>query len=84
MSSFADITSVSVDGQEDIVFGNPVTEIVIEDALLVPSIELQVPNEITTIEIAVEGPQGPPGVQNVFVQSTAPTSPNLNDIWIQV
>lgn len=30
------------------------------------------------------GPEGPPGVQNLFVQSTAPTSPALNDVWIQI
>ena len=35
-------------------------------------------------ETVTTGFQGPPGLQNVRVQTTAPANPNLNDIWIQI
>lgn len=38
----------------------------------------------SNVAIAVPGPQGPPGVQNVFVSSTPPPDPEINTIWIKV
>ncbi len=29
------------------------------------------------------GPQGPPGLQNVFVGVETPINPNLNDLWVK-
>jgi hypothetical protein len=35
-------------------------------------------------QIDIPGLQGPPGLQNVRVQTLEPENPNLNDIWIQI
>ena len=35
------------------------------------------------LKLTAPGPQGPPGLQNVHVDSTPPANPNVNDIWIE-
>lgn len=45
-------------------------------------IETLVAASPNTVEIAVAGPQGPPGLQNVFVGPTPPANPQINWIWI--
>ena len=36
-----------------------------------------------TITVSDVGVKGDPGDQHVYAQSTAPSSPNENDIWIE-
>lgn len=84
MSTIFDVTSVKVEGNTDVVLSSsPMPEISITDTSI-PQVTLQVQQAVETVQVAVEGPQGPPGVQNLFVSSTPPQNPKINDIWIQI
>jgi hypothetical protein len=85
MGLIKDVTSISIDQGADVIIGTgAVEQIIIDDATIAEEIVLNVTSNPEIVEITTVGPQGPPGLKNVYVQSTAPTSPNLNDIWIQI
>jgi hypothetical protein len=85
MGLIKDVTAISIDQGADVIIGTgAVEQIVIDDATVAEEVVLNITSNPEIIEIIDVGPQGPPGLQNVYVQSTAPTSPNLNDIWIQI
>ncbi len=41
------------------------------------------PLTTASVEVSTAGPQGPPGLQNVFIGPNPPTNPTVNMIWIQ-
>lgn len=58
--------------------------ITVVEAQAVGTVGVPVPAPVQTLEVVTAGPQGPKGDQNVFPQATAPTSPQVGDIWIKV
>lgn len=85
MGLIKDVTAISIDQGADVTVGTGAVEtITIDDATVAETITLNVTATPEMVEITTVGPQGPPGLQNVYVQTTAPTAPNLNDIWIQI
>lgn len=81
MSTVFDVRQISATGADDVSFSTVTS---------VPLINLSVPNTISSIAINVPGPQGPRGVQNVFVSSANPAVANgwgpaeSGYIWIEV
>lgn len=54
-------------------------------AVTLPGVTVTTEAPVASISVPiVTGPQGIPGLQNVYVQITQPSSPNTNDIWIQI
>lgn len=84
MSTIFDVTAVSVEGNADVVISTATMPTITVTDMTVPQVSLKVEQEVEVLQIAVPGPQGPPGVQNLFVSSTPPQNPTLNDIWIQI
>jgi hypothetical protein len=84
MSTVFEVTSVSVDGGAASTFDAGIDTITIENAFDTPNVTISTPQDVEIVEVQVPGIQGPPGLQNVFVSDTAPSTPTLNDIWIEI
>jgi hypothetical protein len=94
LSTVFDVASVSVDGGTALNVIQNAIEITIQDATTTPNVELTVQNEVGVVEVTTPGPQGPAGLQNVYVQATDPSkdsngdtvwgSAETNYIWIPV
>lgn len=84
MSTVFDVTAVTVNGGAPTSFGTAIDNVLIQDAFQPINVTVTNPQDIETVEVAVPGIQGPPGLQNVFVSDTAPSSPSINDIWIEI
>lgn len=86
MSTVFDIETIVADDTEINVEHVPTT-ITLEDAITPLVIDIEIPNAIQVVTIEVPGPQGPPGVQNVYVQSTDPSTgwgvEEENYVWIE-
>lgn len=59
---------------------NPSIDILINSPVY--NINVPAPTDTNVIDVITAGPQGPPGVQNVYVQPTPPSSPQVNWIWV--
>ena len=46
------------------------------------AIEITDPGSVSVVEVITAGPQGAPGVQNVYVGTSPPSSPQIDWIWI--
>lgn len=74
MSSVWEVTSVSIDGQQEVNTASSVREVVIQpQALDVPNIDVTTNTE-RVVEVQTAGPQGRPGLQNVYVGPTNPAT----------
>ena len=89
MSTVFDVNALTVNGSGTTSMGTSITDIVITDATIVPNVDIIVNSEVESIEVQVPGPQGPPGLQNVYVGPTDPSvlygwGPEETDfIWIR-
>ena len=72
MGLISDVTSFEVDQVGEVSIVSNMTVIDIDDAFAIPNIDLQEDAGPEFIEIQTEGPPGPPGLQNVYPQSTNP------------
>lgn len=90
MGLISDVTAVEIDGGSPVPFdvSNPVIEI--QDTTTPPSISIQVEATSQIVEVQVAGPQGPPGLQNVYPQTNDPSvefgwgPEEAGFVWLQV
>lgn len=74
----------------DLITTSNIDTIQFVDAFTVPDVELNLDQTVDLIEVTVQGPQGPPGLQNVFVQTENPAlqygwgPEQENYIWLEV
>jgi hypothetical protein len=82
MSTVFDVEGIFVEGESSVAIDSAIDTITITDAMAVQNVTLDVPQELETTVIQVPGIQGPPGVQNLYVQSDDPRKDgNGNTIW---
>lgn len=72
MSLVWDAKSLLVEGNPELALAQSVATVEITTTLAVPEVTLDVPNSTQTVQVEVPGLQGPPGVQNVFIQPNDP------------
>lgn len=92
MSTVFDVTGITVSADVEIpVTINSVESVTIADAMVTPTVTLESDLMVSQIDVEVPGPQGPPGVQNVYVGATNPATipgqewgaEEINYIWIR-
>lgn len=66
------------------VFDTAKSSIIFTVSEVVPSVVHDAISAVSTTVATIPGPQGPPGVQNVYVGATAPANPEIGWIWIQI
>jgi hypothetical protein len=90
MSTIYDVASMTVDGGTAVNVSAPVTTISVVTALTDQIITITPPATTEVVEVQTAGPQGAPGLQNVYIQSTDPAQQfgwgpaQTNFVWIQV
>ena len=90
MSSVFDIGSVQVDTHPEVVLGVVPTNIDIEMETDVTNIEIVDNTDVEVVEVQVPGPQGPPGLKNVYIQENDPSveydwgMEQAGYVWIQL
>lgn len=72
MGLITDVTSLEIEGEDPIAVSSQTTTVTIQDAFSVPDITITPATGPEIVEVQVAGPQGPPGLQNVYIQETAP------------
>lgn len=86
MSDFLGVYTVEIEGLTDqLIVSPPASNL----EVVVPSpdavdVTVQPGVSFNVAEVYVPGPQGAPGVQNVFVGTTPPENPQENWIWMDV
>jgi hypothetical protein len=82
VSTVFDVTGVAVDGGTSVAIDSGIDSITLTDDTTAPNVTIDVPQELESIVVEVPGIQGPPGVQNLYVQSDDPSKDgNGNTIW---
>lgn len=71
MSTVFDAAAIVVDGSTS-ALQPAVSTVNVVVSQTIQSVNLTVPNTTSAIEVQLPGVQGPPGLQNVFVQSNDP------------
>ena len=75
MSTIFDAAEISVEENPDVILGSgtiAVTEVTLSQD--VQTVEIVVDGEVATAQVEVPGPQGPAGLQNVYVQANDPSA----------
>jgi len=72
MSTVFDAASIDVAELPNTALGVAPSTIVITVPTTATSVSITAPNTVGSIDIEVPGPQGPPGLQNVYVSETQP------------
>ena len=73
MGLISEVAQMSVDGSPNITVGTgAIQTIEIIDTQQIPETEIIVPATTQVVEVEVPGVQGPPGVQNVYIQENNP------------
>ena len=81
MSSVLDVSTITV-AEQATENGFEPAEVIFTNSLEVQSIDISLESDVDTVEIVTEGPQGRPGLQNVFVSETNPAlDENGNVVW---
>lgn len=90
MGLISDVTDLEIEGEDTISIAAAVSSITIEDAFAVPDITITPFAGPEILEVQVAGPQGPPGLQNVYIQSNDPAvefgwgAEEAGFVWIQI
>lgn len=88
MSTVFDVSGVNVADEFSTAFSSGIDSIEITDGTSFPSVTLTVPEDVETLTVEVPGVQGPPGLQNVYIQSDDPSSgwgpEQAGYVWIQI
>lgn len=74
MSTVFDVDQISVAGGSSTSFQTSVTEVTIINAFQTPSVSIEAQTSSPVVQVEVPGMQGPPGLKNVYVQSTSPAA----------
>jgi hypothetical protein len=88
VSTIFDIDTIVAD-ETTINVGSVPTTITLQDSLTPMQVALTVNTSPEIVAVEIPGPQGPPGLQNVYVQTTDPAvqyswgAAEANYIWIQ-
>jgi hypothetical protein len=89
VSTVFDVSGISIDGGSVLAVDANVDTVTISDVTTVPNVTISVPEEIESAIVEVPGIQGPPGLQNVYIQPNDPAvefgwgPEQTNYIWIQ-
>lgn len=90
MSTIYDVASMSIDGGTNVNVSAPLSTITVVPALVDQTITIVPPASTSIVEVQTAGPQGAPGLQNVYIQSNDPSvqygwgPEETNFVWIQV
>lgn len=91
MSTIFDAAEITIDETTDVVLGSgSISTVDITLSQDVQTVEVTVDTEIATAVIEVPGPQGPAGLQNVYVQANDPAveygwgAEEAGFIWAQI
>jgi hypothetical protein len=87
MSTVFDAAAISVAESPNSALGVAPSTIAITVPTTVTSVSIAAPNTTSSVDIQVPGPQGPPGLQNVYVSDTPPTGWGPEEegfIWAQI
>ena len=90
MGLISDVTNLEIEGEDTISIAAAVSSITIQDAFVVPDITVTPFSGPEIIEVQVAGPQGAPGLQNVYIQSNDPAvefgwgAEEEGFVWIQI
>jgi hypothetical protein len=72
MGLITDVTELQIDSDDPIAVASSTTTITIQDAFVAPDVTITPSPGPEIIQIQVAGPQGAPGLQNVYVQENDP------------
>lgn len=81
MSTVFDVTTLDTQKGAIALAGGNVTSVEITTTLAVPTFSVEVPNSVTTVEVAVPGVQGPPGAKNLYAQTDDPSKKDGVTVW---
>jgi hypothetical protein len=72
MGLITEVTVLDIEGEDPIAVSASITDIVVQDAFVAPDLTLTPATGPEIVEVQVAGPQGPAGLQNVYVQENDP------------
>lgn len=92
MTTIQDVSVVQVQAGAAPILVNPLSlEVKLVQPIELNAVTVVNPGDIATSQLIVAGPQGPPGLQNVFVSSTPPDprlqagyNVNTKYVWIDI
>lgn len=88
MATHSDISSVQVgSGGPSVAYNATQMVVTVVDAASIGMVGVPIPAPFDVLEVVTAGPQGPQGLQNVFISQTAP-APELRlpyqTIWFKI
>lgn len=81
MSTVWDVTGITVDEASPLTLNTDIDAVTITIDSDIESVTLTVPEEVESTTVEVPGMQGPPGVQNMYVQTVNPATQDPENPW---